>query len=361
MKYIDEYRNPEIAKNLLNRIEKEALELLPVKIMEVCGTHTMSIFRSGIKNILPEKIRLISGPGCPVCVTPNRYLDKLITLSKKKNVIVTTFGDMVKVPGSFSSLEKEKSEGADIRIVYSAWDNLKICTENPDKAVVFAAVGFETTVPGTALTVKEAKKRNIENFYILSAQKLIPPAMKILSENGKLNIDGFLCPAHVSAIIGSNAYRFLAEKYNKACVVTGFEPLDVLQGVLMILLQIRNKNYEVEIQYNRVVKKEGNVRAFDSIFEVFEESNAEWRGIGIIEGSGLAVRSDYEKFDADKVFEIKMNEPIEPEGCICGLILQGVKEPTDCRLFWNICTPENPVGACMVSSEGTCAAFYKYS
>ena len=256
MKYIDEFRNVDIAEKLIEKIHNLASNLPEIKIMEVCGTHTMSIFRNGIKNILPDNIKLISGPGCPVCVTPNDYLDKLIELSQNKDVIITTFGDMIKVPGSYSSLETEKSEGADIRIVYSAWDSLKICTENPDKIIVFAAVGFETTIPGTALTIKGAEKSGIRNFFILSAQKLIPPAMRALSTSADIRIDGFLCPAHVSAIIGSKAYDFLADEYSKACVVTGFEPLDVLQGIIMILKQIQDKNFYVDIQYSRVVKRD---------------------------------------------------------------------------------------------------------
>ncbi|MFC1726359.1 hydrogenase formation protein HypD [candidate division KSB1 bacterium] len=361
MKYIDEYRNPEIAKRIIENIFSVSKDLPTIKIMEVCGTHTMSIFRNGIKGVLPENINLVSGPGCPVCVSSNDYIDKLIALSKMDNTIITTFGDMLKVPGSYSSLEKEKGIGADIRIVYSAWDSIKICNENKDKNVIFAAVGFETTIPGTAITVKEAQKAGTDNFYILSSQKIIPPAMRILSENPDLKIDGFLCPAHVSTIIGAVPYRFLSDKFQKACVVTGFEPLDILQGILMIVQQIKKCKFSVEIQYNRVVKKEGNKHAYDLIYEVFEETDVIWRGIGVIENSGLKLKDKFRGFDAEESFDIIVDKTLEPKGCICGLILQGIKEPTNCKLFRKLCTPENPVGACMVSTEGTCSAYYKYS
>jgi len=361
MKYIDEYRDSELSKGLVNKISRVA-EKYPKEIvlMEVCGTHTMAIFRSGLKGLFPSNIVLLSGPGCPVCVTPNYYLDKVIAYARKKEVILTTFGDMLRVPGSSSSLEKEKSRGSDIRVVYSPLDALKIAQANPEKKVIFLGVGFETTAPALAVTIKTAKQKNIANFYIFSGHKLIPPAMRVLVEGKELRLDGFLCPGHVSTIIGSQPYEFIAKEFNIPCVIAGFESLDILQGIYMLIKQVVQKEAEVQIQYTRSVKEEGNPKALNLMEDVFEIADSSWRGIGNIPESGLEIRPDYSQFAAPTSIEVKVEEAKEPKGCICGEILRGIKTPLDCKMFRKTCTPENPLGACMVSSEGTCAAYFKY-
>lgn len=362
MKFVDEFRDVEIARCLIKRINT-AMDKLnrQVRFMEVCGTHTMSIFRHGIKAVLPSSITLLSGPGCPVCVTPTSYIDQCITLGRQvEDVVVCSFADMLDVPGSFSSLSRERASGADIRDVYSPRDALDIAVRNPNLQVVFMAVGFETTSPVIAATIMEAKEKGIHNFSILSAHKLIPPAMKLLVEDGEVDIDGFICPAHVSAITGSEAYRFLAEEYDLPCVVTGFEPLDILQGILMLVLQIIRKEPEVEIQYSRIVKKNGNPTALRLLSEVFVRADTEWRGLGTVPESGLCLSGGFADFDAQKRFRIKAFRHEEPQGCICGQILKGVRIPSQCLLFGKSCKPSSPVGPCMVSREGTCAAYYKY-
>ena len=360
MKYIEEFRDTEIADKIIKRIKMKAGKLAVVKIMEVCGTHTMAISRYGLRKILPENIQLISGPGCPVCVTPNNYLDKAIALSRLDDLIITTFGDMVRVPGSTSSLEKEHAEGNDIRIVYSTLDAVEIAVKNPDKKVIFLGVGFETTAPTVAASILKARNEKLENYFVLAVHKTIPRPMEILASGDKVSVNGFICPAHVSAIIGSKPYTVLATKFKKACVVTGFEPLDILEGVDMILAQLIKNEPRVEIQYSRVVNTDGNRYALDLMKEVFVEYDSEWRGIGIIPGSGLKISEKFAQFDADKVFNIPVEPTRENKGCICGDVMQGIALPSDCRLFGKVCLPDNPVGACMVSSEGTCAAYYKY-
>ncbi|PIU60939.1 MAG: hydrogenase formation protein HypD [Armatimonadetes bacterium CG07_land_8_20_14_0_80_40_9] len=364
MKYLDEFRDKRLAKGLVDKIcslsgEGQAGTPAPT-FMEVCGTHTVAILRSGIKELLKGRVNMLSGPGCPVCVTATSDLDKTIALTKIDQVILTTFGDMLKVPGSFSSLQKERAEGYDIRIVYSCLDALKIAEENLDKTIIFLAIGFETTAPTIASSIISAHKEGLNNFFILSVHKLIPPAMKALLDMGEVNLDGFICPGHVSAIIGSLPYQFIAQDYKIPCVITGFEPLDVLQAMYMLLMQKKKGESKVEIQYSRGVPQQGNPKAMELMDEVFEVCDARWRGLGIIGSSGLKLKERYERFDAEKNFNIQVEESKEHPECRCGEILRGIIEPAQCKLFAKICTPEYPVGPCMVSSEGTCAAYYKW-
>lgn len=361
MKFVDEFRNADVARDLSGKIEQTMAHLgRPVCLMEVCGTHTMSIYRHGIKTILPSSIKLLSGPGCPVCVTPNNYLDQAIAFSRLDDVIITTFGDMLNVPGSSATLAVEHAAGRDIRTVYSPLDAVAIARRNPDNKVIFLAVGFETTSPTIAGTILEAQERNVSNFFISCAHKLIPPAMKLLARDPELPIDGFICPAHVSAIIGSNAYEFLVRDHGIPCVITGFEPLDILQGIYMLLRQIRIGSPRVENQYSRVVKPAGNTTALRLMAEVFEESDTAWRGLGTIPRSGLVLSKAYTRFDAGQVFKVAGEEEKNHPGCLCGEIIKGKLEPETCPLFRTGCTPVTPVGPCMVSQEGTCAAHYKY-
>lgn len=360
LRYVDEFRNLNASRVLAREI-RELMNGHPrLTLMEVCGTHTMSIHRHGIRQLLPEHLRLLSGPGCPVCVTPNAYIDRAIAVSRIPDVIVTTFGDMLKVPGSSSSLEKERARGSDIRIVYSTRDALRIARENSGRRVVFLGVGFETTAPTIAGSVLEAVQHELTNYFVLVGHKLIPPAMRSLS-SGVVAVDGFICPAHVSAIIGSRVYEFLSAEFDKACVVTGFEPLDMLQGILMLVKQIVKQRPAVEVQYDRVVRPEGNIVARAIMNRVFQACDAEWRGMGFLAGSGLALRDEYSRFDAARMIPVEVEPPQEPKGCICGKVIQGLSDPPECRLFGTTCTPSHPVGACMVSSEGSCAAWYKYS
>ncbi|MHB0977320.1 MAG: hydrogenase formation protein HypD [Candidatus Aquicultorales bacterium] len=358
MKHISEYRDPVLAKSLIDRINSTSKR--PISLMEVCGTHTVAISRNAIRQVIPDTIRLLSGPGCPVCVTANADIDYGIELAKLDGVIMTTFGDMMKVPGSYSSFSKEKAAGADIRVVYSTIDALKIAEDNPDRQVVFYGVGFETTAPTIALAVVEAKKRGLRNFSVYARHKVVPPAMAALLSLGEVKIDGFICPGHVSAIIGSEPYRFIAEDYAIPCVIIGFEPVDILQGILMLVEQVESGRSEVEIQYTRTVRPEGNPTAVKLLDQVFKTADADWRGIGIITATGLSLRPEYSDFDAEKRFQIELPPTKEPKGCACGEILRGVKLPYECKIFGKSCTPEHPVGPCMVSTEGSCAAYYRY-
>ena len=359
MKYIDEFRDKEIVKGLISAINASARG--KISLMEVCGTHTMAIFRSGIKQILPSSIDLISGPGCPVCVTSQSDIDRMLSLARNKDIVITTFGDMLKVPGTKGSLEKENAGGADIRIVYSPLDALAIAAREPRKEIVFLAVGFETTAPVIASVVSDAAQKKIGNFSIYSCHKTIPPAMKTLLEAQELKIDGFLCPGHVTSIIGSRAYDFIAADYGIPCVVSGFEPTDILETVLMLIRQKEKNRACVEVQYARAVRQQGNVKAQEMMARVFEPADADWRGLGSIPQSGLRLRTAYRSFDAAVKFRIPAFKTTEPRGCMCGEVLRGVKTPQQCRLFAKACTPENPFGPCMVSSEGTCAAWFKYN
>ena len=334
----------------------------PVKLMEVCGTHTVAIFRHGIRGVIPKEISLLSGPGCPVCVTPIKDVDYAIAVSKLDSCILSTFGDMMRVPGSRKqSLFHAQAEGAHIKIVYSPMDSLKLAAENKGKKVVFFATGFETTIPAVAGTLSEAERMGLDNFYIYSAHKIVPPALKALLGFPDLKIDGFILPGHVSAIIGTKPYEFIATDYKIASAVTGFEADDILTCVMMLLEQIASGRAEIEIQYTRVVKKEGNQKAVSLINEYFEPCDANWRGIGVIPLSGLKLREEKKRWDVKTVLNIEVADGQEPKGCQCGQVLIGKIIPTDCHLFGKTCTPEHPVGACMVSTEGSCAAYYKYS
>jgi hydrogenase expression/formation protein HypD len=360
MKYLEEFRNPKVAKAMAAEIAKNASDLPEIKLMEVCGSHTMAIARYGIRKMLPKNINLISGPGCPVCVTANSYLDKAIAISRLPGIIITTFGDMMRVPGSTSSLEKERSKGAEIKIVYSTMDAINLASKNPDKKVVFLGVGFETTAPTIAASIIKASELKLKNYSVLCAHKTMPKPMETIVSGKKVDLQGFLCPAHVSTIIGSLPYEFLADKYGKACVIAGFEPLDVLEAVNMLINQIKKGQPQVQIQYSRVTTKTGNHAALKIMDAVFDVCDTEWRGLGNIPRSGLKLKKVYKQFDADSMFDVIVEPTQEETGCICGDVMQGIASPTDCPLFGSVCTPEDPVGACMVSSEGSCAASYRY-
>jgi len=366
MKYVDEFRNPQKAQALLQEIKKLGEQLErgknnPLKLMEVCGGHTHSIFKYGLEEILPESIELIHGPGCPVCVMPRGRLDDAIALAQNPNVIFVTFGDAMRVPGSKNSLLQAKAQGADIRMVYSPLDSLPIAKDNPDKEVIFFGLGFETTSPSTALTILQAEAENINNFSIFSNHVLVIPALETLLENPDLQLDGFIGPGHVSMVIGIQPYHFIAEHYHKPLVVSGFEPLDILQSIWMLLRQMVENRCEVENQYNRLVQIEGNTVAINAINKVFEvRDDFEWRGLGDIPKSGLKIRSEYAKFDAEAKFTLPNLKVADHNACQCGEILKGVLKPWECKVFGTACTPEMPIGSCMVSSEGACAAYYKY-
>jgi len=332
----------------------------PVRLMEVCGTHTVAIFKAGIRQLLPARVELVSGPGCPVCVTANGFLDTAVAYGRRDDVIITTFGDMLRVPGSSSSLQAEKAAGADVRIVYSPLDSLDIAAANPAKKVVFLAVGFETTAPTAAATVLAAEQAGLTNFYVLSAHKLVPPALRALLTAAETQVDGLLLPGHVSAIIGEAPYRFLADEFGVPAVIAGFGPLDILQGVYLLARQIATGAASLENQYSRVVRPEGNPAARQVLGRVYREADATWRGLGVIPGSGLEIRPEYSRFDARAALPVEVEETREAAGCRCGEVLRGVAAPTDCPLFGETCVPEEPVGSCMVSVEGTCAAWYKY-
>ena len=358
MKFIDEFRDKEIANALIRKIRETSTR--PIQLMEVCGTHTVSIFRYGIRGVLPEHIRLLSGPGCPVCVTPNPDIDLAIALTRQKDVILVTFGDMMRVPGSTSSLQKEKAQGGDIRIVYSSLDALTIAKDNPGKRIVFLAIGFETTSPTVAVAILHAGKENLRNLFFLNSQKRVPPALQVLLRSKQIHIDGLILPGHVSAILGTKPYQFIAEEFARPGVVTGFEPLDILQGIWMLVKQIEENHPRIEIQYRRVVREEGNPLALSKIYEVFEEDHALWRGFGMIPGSGYRFRERFKERDA-RTFDVEVEPPAEHPGCLCGEVLQGIRSPLDCPLFKVVCHPENPIGPCMVSMEGTCATYFKFS
>ncbi len=358
MRFATEYRDAGLGKRLIERIHRRSTR--PVRLMEFCGGHTATIVRYGLRQLVPPTIEMLSGPGCPVCVTASADLDKAIYLAQLPDVIITTFGDMLKVPGSYSSLQQAKAEGGDIRIVYSTQDALDIARNNPAKSVIFLGIGFETTAPTVAASVLEAVQEGIGNYYVLSLHKLCPPVIKALLDSGEVRLDGIICPGHVSAVIGSLPYHFIPADYGIACAISGFEPLDVLLGIDMLVTQIEKKQPEVVIAYRRGVNVEGNRRALEVMEQVFEPCAANWRGMGIIPESGLKLRQEYGGFAAERAFQIEIEPPREPEGCLCGDILRGVKTPLDCRLFRRECRPEHPVGPCMVSSEGSCSIYYLY-
>ena len=358
LKHIEEYRDSEIAKSLIGRIKQTSTR--DIRIMEVCGTHTVSIFRSGIRSILPSTISLLSGPGCPVCVTDQKEIDAFIELARLDDVIVTTFGDLMRVPGTHSTLQKEHAEGRDIRVVYSTFDALEIARNNPDKKIVFLGVGFETTAPTIAASILTAAQTGVKNFSVISAHKLVPPALEALMSTEGIQIDGFILPGHVSVIIGVNAYKPFFERYKIPSVVTGFEPADILQAIAMMVEQIEDSRPGLENVYPRAVTPEGNVKARKILEDIFEPADVSWRGIGVIPKSGLRIREAYADHDAGKIFTITLPESQDPQGCACGEVLTGLKTPPECTLYKKVCTPIDPVGPCMVSTEGTCAAYYKY-
>jgi hydrogenase expression/formation protein HypD len=358
MKYIDEYRDGELAQSLAQKIR--SLSKKPTRLMEICGTHTMAIFKHGIRSLLPDHIDLVSGPGCPVCVTAMEEVDRSVKLARMPHVIVTTFGDMMRVPGTESSLQGENGQGADVRMVYSTFDALKIAEDNQERQVAFLGIGFETTAPTVAAAIRTAHERNLSNFSVLSAHKLLPPAMDALLSGGDLGVDGFICPGHVSAIIGTSAYESVVKIYEVPCVVVGFEPIDILQGILMLVEQVEKGQAEAQIQYSRVVSPEGNPGALKIMNEVFEPCDSPWRGLGVIPGSGLSIKEEFLAHDARQRYNLDVPPAKEPAGCRCAEVLRGAIKPFECKLFRHGCSPRNPVGACMVSSEGTCAAYYKY-
>ncbi len=354
-----EYRSKNRVNEVLTEIHK--ISRSEVRLMEVCGGHTMAIHKSGIPSLLPSTITLLSGPGCPVCVTSKYFIDEAAALGKMENTIIATFGDLIRVPGSRTSLSREKSEGRDIRIVYSPLDALALAGENPDKKVIFLGIGFETTAPSSAAAILEAETRHLDNFYILSAHKVMPPAMAALIDGG-VRINGYICPGHVSTITGSRIFKPLVETYNVGCVVSGFEPLDILQTIYLLVKQHETQSPALENQYTRAVEYNGNAKALSLLMKVFTHTDDWWRGLGIIPDSGLKIRQRYTKYDARKVFAVSFEKgPEEEKGCRCGDVLKGIIRPPECPLFSEVCTPANPVGACMVSSEGACAAWYRYS
>ncbi len=366
MKYVDEFRDPAKAKVLFREIEDlvgriDLCRTRPLRIMEVCGGHTHSIFRYGLEAMLPEQIELIHGPGCPVCVLPMGRVDDCIALAEQPKVIFSTFGDALRVPGSKKSLMQAKAEGADVRMVYSPLDALQLARDNPDREVIFFGLGFETTMPSTALTLLQAEAEGIENFSLFCNHITIIPTIKAILDSPDLRIDGFLGPGHVSMVIGNRPYAFIAERYHRPLVIAGFEPLDILQSIWMLLKQFAEVRCEIENQYDRIVPGEGNAQALEAVDKVFElREYFEWRGLGSIDHSGVRIRTAYARFDAERKFVVPQLKVADPKSCQCGEVLKGVIKPWQCKIFGKACTPETPVGALMVSSEGACAAHYNY-
>ncbi|NOY37890.1 MAG: hydrogenase formation protein HypD [Chlorobi bacterium] len=357
MKYIDEFRDKEIVRKLSDEIHRVSRK--PVAFMEVCGGHTHAIQKFGIPSLLPDHISLLSGPGCPVCVSSTRYVDQAVAFSRLPDVIITTFGDMIRIPGSTSSLDREKAAGHDIRIVYSALDAVKIAQANPGKRVIFLGIGFETTAPATAAAMQVAHRLKVENFFLFSAHKVMPPAMEALIDEG-VKLDGYIAPGHVSTVTGHVIYQSIPGKFGLAVVISGFEPVDVLQSILLLVKQVETNSPRVEIQYGRVVLPEGNKPARDLMYEVYEPRDDWWRGLGMLPDSGLGLREKYAGHDAESIIPVEVEPTREPRGCICGAVLKGISKPMECPLFVRVCTPATPVGACMVSPEGACQAYYKY-
>lgn len=358
MKFLSEYRDPKAAEQLAAAIRKKVTH--PWTIMEICGGQTHTIVKSGLEDLLPKEITLVHGPGCPVCVTPIELIDKAVAIAKRPDAIFCSFGDMLRVPGSSKSLFDAKAEGADVRIVYSPLDALKLAKSNPQKQVVFFAVGFETTAPANAMSVWQADHDSVDNFSILVSHVLVPPAMEALLSSEHCVVQGFLAAGHVCTVMGFEEYFPIAEKYKVPIVVTGFEPLDLLEGIYMTVSQLEEGRHEVENQYTRAVRREGNRPAQTTISEVFEIGPRQWRGLGEIPASGLQLRGRFQKYDANRRFPFSGEPAKESPECISGLILQGLKKPRECPAFAVKCTPENPLGAPMVSSEGACAAYYHY-
>jgi len=360
MKYVDEYRDPAAARVLVRRINELAGDD-SFKFMEVCGGHTHTIYRHGIEHVLPAGVELVHGPGCPVCVIPMGRVDDAIALAETPGVIFTSFGDMMRVPGGHGNLLEAKARGADVRFVYSPLDALRLAVEHPERQVVFFAVGFETTAPSTAVTLLKARADDVRNFSVFSNHVMIVPPIKAILESPDLRLDGFLGPGHVSTVIGNYPYRFVPKQYGKPLVTAGFEPLDILQAIVMLLTQIRDGRCEVENQYGRVVRDEGNPRALAMLAEVFElRPHFEWRGLGFISQSGLKLRAEFAPWDAELRFAVPGVRVADPKACQCGEVLKGVIRPWECKVFGTACTPETPIGTCMVSSEGACAAYYNF-
>jgi hydrogenase expression/formation protein HypD len=358
MKYLDEFRDSALARPLVAELQKAVTR--PLRVMEICGSHTMAIFRNGLRSILPDGYTLISGPGCPVCVTSASHMDAFIAMADRPGVRVAIFGDLFRVPGTDGSLANASSRGAKVDIVYSPMDALDLAVRHPEDLIVFLGIGFETTTPGIAATILAAKNRNVTNFTVFSTQKVMPPPLIALLDDPGLKIDGLLCPGHVSSIIGAGAYQPLVDKYHLACVVAGFETTDLLNCLILLARQVGRGEAKVENTYKRAENWEGNLRAARMVDEIFEPADMEWRGLGVIPGSGLAIRARYADFDAVVRLDITLPSAQEAKGCRCGEILKGMSIPTECPLFNTRCTPGTPIGPCMVSSEGTCAAYHKY-
>jgi hydrogenase expression/formation protein HypD len=358
MKYVDEYRDPELAKKIAAEIGK-LTEGRSLKLMEVCGGHTHTIYKHGIEDVLPRNIDLVHGPGCPVCVLPMGRVDDAIAIARTEGVIFTTFGDMMRVPGSNGSLLDAKAEGADVRFVYSPLDALKLARQNPEREVVFFAIGFETTAPSTAVTLLRAQVEGLQNFSVFCNHVTIVPAIKAILDSPDLRLDGFVGPGHVSMVIGMRPYSFIARDHGKPVVIAGFEPLDIIQSVQMIVQQIVEGRAEVENQYGRVVRPEGNIKALEAMARTMElRPFFEWRGLGFITHSALKLRPEFAKWDAELRFEVPGIRVADPKACQCGEVLKGVIKPWECKVFGTACTPETPIGTCMVSSEGACAAYF---
>jgi len=366
MKYVDEFRDRDKAQILVREIEAltgsvEIVRNRPIQIMEVCGGHTHSIFRYGIEGMLPKSIELVHGPGCPVCVLPMGRVDDCVAIADRREVIFTTFGDAMRVPGSRKSLLQAKADGADVRMVYSPMDALALARKNPQREVVFFGIGFETTMPSTALTVLQAEREGIENFSVFCNHITIVPTIKAILDSPDLHLDGFLGPGHVSMVIGTAPYEFIARFYKKPMVIAGFEPLDVLQSIWMVLKQIKEGRCEIENQYARIVPDAGNAPALRAVAQVYElREFFEWRGLGSIDHSGVKMRAAYARFDAERKFALPNVKIADPKSCQCGEVLKGVIKPWQCKVFGTACTPETPLGALMVSSEGACSAYYQY-
>jgi hydrogenase expression/formation protein HypD len=359
MRFVEEYRNADLASMYADRIR--AIVTRPRILMEICGGQTHTIVKSGIDEMLPEQVTLVHGPGCPVCVTSVELIDKAVAIASQPGVIFTSFGDMLRVPGSEKDLLAVKAEGGDIRIVYSPLDALKIAKQNPRRKVVFFAVGFETTAPANAMSVQQARQMGLRNYFLLCSHVLVPPAMEAILSSPTNRVQGFLAAGHVCTVMGYEEYLPLAARHHTPIVITGFEPVDLLQGIFMTLRQLEERRYEVENQYSRCVQREGNLRAKRLIREVFETTDRAWRGIGMIPMSGYRLRDEFAAFDAEKAFDVTSIQTRESPLCIAGQVLQGLKKPRDCSAFGNQCTPEHPLGAPMVSSEGACAAYYHFS
>jgi hydrogenase expression/formation protein HypD len=361
VRFVDEFRSGEVAARLADQIAELLEPGRHYKIMEVCGGHTHAIYKHGVEDLLPDEIELVHGPGCPVCVIPMGRQDDAIAIAERPEVVFTTFGDMLRVPASNGSLLDAKARGADVRMVYSPLDALKLARENPDREVVFFAIGFETTTPSTALTLQRAQAEGIRNFFVFCNHVTIIPAIRAILDSPDLRLDGFIGPGHVSTVIGIRPYRFIARDHGRPVVVSGFEPLDVLQGVYMILRQLRESRSEVENQYSRVVRDEGNALALRAIAATMElRTTFEWRGLGFISQSALKLRPELSEFDAELRYELPGVRVADPKACQCGEVLKGVIKPWECKVFGTACTPDHPIGTCMVSSEGACAAYYNY-